>query len=179
MQREAARKPVRRSQVRFQGSARCAAACRRQHRRDKPRQRQKLPSKAHEEIKDAFLTFQKDADQINPGLKKKFDYTGKSSVQAASFDWKKKAAAAAFAGAAATRKESVVARRALEPLSRYADLPPDEDQFTKNGKHLLVAYIMKPRAGCDYLATAAHSAAESSTGTNVAAPPEIHRGTTQ
>ena len=31
----------------------------------------------------------------------------------------------------------------------------------------LVAYIMKPKAGYDYLATAAHFAAESSTGTNV------------
>ena len=32
---------------------------------------------------------------------------------------------------------------------------------------MLVAYIMKPKAGYDYLATAAHFAAESSTGTNV------------
>jgi ribulose-bisphosphate carboxylase large chain len=32
---------------------------------------------------------------------------------------------------------------------------------------VLVAYIMKPKAGYDYLATAAHFAAESSTGTNV------------
>ena len=37
----------------------------------------------------------------------------------------------------------------------------------RNGKHVLVAYIMKPKAGYDYLATAAHFAAESSTGTNV------------
>ena len=37
----------------------------------------------------------------------------------------------------------------------------------KRGKHVLVAYIMKPKAGYDYLATAAHFAAESSTGTNV------------
>ena len=36
-----------------------------------------------------------------------------------------------------------------------------------NGKHVLVAYILKPKAGYDYLATAAHFAAESSTGTNV------------
>ena len=36
-----------------------------------------------------------------------------------------------------------------------------------SGKHVLVAYIMKPKAGYDYLATAAHFAAESSTGTNV------------
>ena len=38
---------------------------------------------------------------------------------------------------------------------------------SRNGKHVLVAYIMKPKAGYDYLATAAHFAAESSTGTNV------------
>ena len=39
--------------------------------------------------------------------------------------------------------------------------------YCRNGKHVLVAYIMKPKAGYDYLATAAHFAAESSTGTNV------------
>ena len=39
--------------------------------------------------------------------------------------------------------------------------------LARNGKHVLVAYIMKPKAGYDYLATAAHFAAESSTGTNV------------
>ena len=39
--------------------------------------------------------------------------------------------------------------------------------IVRNGKHVLVAYIMKPKAGYDYLATAAHFAAESSTGTNV------------
>ena len=37
----------------------------------------------------------------------------------------------------------------------------------RNGKHVVVACIMKPKAGYDYLATAAHFAAESSTGTNV------------
>merc|ERR1740121_2901450 len=51
-------------------------------------------AKTHEEIKGAFLTFQKDADQIYPGWKEKLGYTGESSVQAASFDWQKKAAAA-------------------------------------------------------------------------------------
>merc|ERR1712019_59825 len=56
-------------------------------------------AKTHEEIKGAFLTFQKDADQIYPGWKEKLGYTGESSVQAASFDWQKKAAAAAYAGA--------------------------------------------------------------------------------
>jgi hypothetical protein len=47
-------------------------------------------AKTHEEIKGAFLTFQKDADQIYPGWKEQLGYTGESSVQAASFDWKKK-----------------------------------------------------------------------------------------
>merc|ERR1712117_171409 len=35
-------------------------------------------------------------DQIYPGWKEKLGYTGESSVQAASFDWQKKAAAAAM-----------------------------------------------------------------------------------
>ena len=64
-------------------------------------------------------------------------------------------------------KESRVTRQALDQSSRYADLSLDEDTLIRNGKHVLVAYIMKPKAGYDYLATAAHFAAESSTGTNV------------
>ena len=44
------------------------------------------------------MTFQKDADQIYPGWKDKLGYTGESTVQAATFDWKKNAAAAAFFG---------------------------------------------------------------------------------
>merc|ERR1711879_1112026 len=56
-------------------------------------------AKTHEEIKGAFLTFQKDADQIYPGWKEQLGYTGESSVQAASFDWKKKASAAPYSGA--------------------------------------------------------------------------------
>jgi len=67
----------------------------------------------------------------------------------------------------APAKDGNVARRALDQSSRYADLSLDEEQLIKNGKHVLVAYIMKPKAGYDYLATAAHFAAESSTGTNV------------
>ncbi|CAE8634613.1 unnamed protein product [Polarella glacialis] len=126
-------------------------------------------AKTHEELKGAFLTFQKDADQIYPGWKEKLGYTGESSVQAATFDWAKKAAAAAFVGSsmAPASKESSVTCRALDQSSRYADLSLDEEELIKNGKHLLVAYIMKPKAGYDYLATAAHFAAESSTGTNV------------
>ncbi|CAE7020502.1 rbcL, partial [Symbiodinium microadriaticum] len=69
-------------------------------------------------------------------------------------------------GSAPVRK-SVTARKALDQSSRYADLSLDEATLIKNGKHVLVAYIMKPKAGYDYLATAAHFAAESSTGTNV------------
>merc|ERR550532_2301747 len=123
-------------------------------------------AKTHEEIKGAFLTFQKDADQIYPGWKEKLGYTGESSVQAATFDWQKKAAAAAFAGASAASCPQLSCK-ALDQSSRYADLELDEDELIKNGQHVLVAYIMKPKAGYDYLATAAHFAAESSTGTNV------------
>jgi len=57
-------------------------------------------AKTHEEIKGAFLTFQKDADQIYPGWKEQLGYTGESSVQAASFDWKRKAGAASEYGEA-------------------------------------------------------------------------------
>jgi hypothetical protein len=35
-------------------------------------------AKTHEEIKGAFLTFQKNADQIYPGWKEKLGYTGAS-----------------------------------------------------------------------------------------------------
>merc|ERR1712060_59836 len=64
-------------------------------------------------------------------------------------------------------QQSRVACRALDQSSRYADLSLTEEDLLKRGKHVLVAYIMKPKAGYDYLATAAHFAAESSTGTNV------------
>ena len=86
-------------------------------------------AKTHEEIKGAFLTFQKDADQIYPGWKEKLGYTGESSVQAASFDWAKRASAAAFVGAsvAPAKKDNVVSRQALDQSSRYADLSLDED----------------------------------------------------
>merc|ERR1711972_16897 len=124
-------------------------------------------AKTHEEIKGAFLTFQKDADQIYPGWKEQLGYTGESSVQAASFDWKKRQAAFVGASAALKKQESQLSRRALDQSSRYADLSLTEEDLLKRGKHVLVAYIMKPKAGYDYLATAAHFAAESSTGTNV------------
>jgi ribulose-bisphosphate carboxylase large chain len=56
----------------------------------------------------------------------------------------------------------------MDQSERYADLSLKEEDLIKEGKHVLVAYIMKPKAGFDgFLATAAHFAAESSTGTNV------------
>ena len=66
-----------------------------------------------------------------------------------------------------SKKAGQVSLRALDQSSRYADLSLDEEKLIADGKHVLVAYIMKPKAGYDYLATAAHFAAESSTGTNV------------
>jgi ribulose-bisphosphate carboxylase large chain len=71
------------------------------------------------------------------------------------------------AGAGPARRRSYAARRALDQSSRYADLSLAEEDLIRRGDHVLVAYIMKPKAGYDYLATAAHFAAESSTGTNV------------
>jgi ribulose-bisphosphate carboxylase large chain len=56
---------------------------------------------------------------------------------------------------------------AHDQSSRYANLDLTEAELIANGKHILVAYTMKPKAGYEYLATAAHFAAESSTGTNV------------
>merc|ERR1711937_1054337 len=68
-------------------------------------------AKTHEELKGAFLTFQKDADQIYPGWKEKLGYTGESSVQAATFDWQKKAAAATFVGASAESRKQRAAMK--------------------------------------------------------------------
>jgi ribulose-bisphosphate carboxylase large chain len=57
---------------------------------------------------------------------------------------------------------------ALDQSSRYANLNLKEEDLIKGGRHVLCAYLMKPKAGYfDYLGTAAHFAAESSTGTNV------------
>ena len=55
----------------------------------------------------------------------------------------------------------------MDQSNRYADLSLREDELISGGKHILVAYKMKPKAGYDYLQAAAHFAAESSTGTNV------------
>jgi ribulose-bisphosphate carboxylase large chain len=56
----------------------------------------------------------------------------------------------------------------MDQSDRYADLSLKEKDLIANQGHILVAYIMKPKAGFGgYLETAAHFAAESSTGTNV------------
>lgn len=55
----------------------------------------------------------------------------------------------------------------LDQTSRYVALDLEEDQLIKDGKHVLVAYSMKPAEGFGYLEVAGHFAAESSTGTNV------------
>jgi ribulose-bisphosphate carboxylase large chain len=56
----------------------------------------------------------------------------------------------------------------VDQSSRYVDLSLNEKDLIEGGKHVLVAYLMKPKEGYDgFLATAAHFAAESSTGTNV------------
>ncbi|GAA6200047.1 ribulose-bisphosphate carboxylase [Aquicoccus sp. SU-CL01552] len=56
----------------------------------------------------------------------------------------------------------------MDQSNRYARLDLKEADLIAGGQHVLVAYIMKPKPGFgSYLATAAHFAAESSTGTNV------------
>ncbi|WP_298135534.1 ribulose-bisphosphate carboxylase [Acidiferrobacter sp.] len=55
----------------------------------------------------------------------------------------------------------------MDQSSRYTDLALREEDLIAGGRHILVAYKMKPKAGYGYLAAAAHFAAESSTGTNV------------
>jgi len=55
----------------------------------------------------------------------------------------------------------------MDQSNRYANLSLKEADLIKGGRHVLCAYVMKPKNGYDFLATAAHFAAESSTGTNV------------
>lgn len=56
----------------------------------------------------------------------------------------------------------------MDQSNRYADLSLSEEKLMADEGHVLVAYIMKPKEGFGgYLETAAHFAAESSTGTNV------------
>ena len=56
----------------------------------------------------------------------------------------------------------------MDQSNRYANLNLKEEDLIAGGRHVLCAYIMKPKEGYGYLETAAHFAAESSTGTNVA-----------
>jgi len=56
---------------------------------------------------------------------------------------------------------------ALDQSARYSDLSLKEEDLIEGGKHILVAYKMKPAEGHGYLEAATHFAAESSTGTNV------------
>ena len=55
----------------------------------------------------------------------------------------------------------------MDQSARYADLSLSEEDLLKGEGHVLVTYLMKPKAGYGYLEAAAHFAAESSTGTNV------------
>jgi ribulose-bisphosphate carboxylase large chain len=56
----------------------------------------------------------------------------------------------------------------MDQSNRYSDLMLREEDLMAGGQHVLCTYIMKPKAGFgNYLETAAHFAAESSTGTNV------------
>ncbi|MCC2106610.1 MAG: ribulose-bisphosphate carboxylase, partial [Hyphomicrobiales bacterium] len=56
----------------------------------------------------------------------------------------------------------------MDQSNRYANLDLKEADLISGGRHVLCAYIMKPKAGYgNYIQTAAHFAAESSTGTNV------------
>ncbi len=56
----------------------------------------------------------------------------------------------------------------LDQTSRYSDLSLKEEDLIAGGKHVLAAYKMRPKEGFfDYIGTAAHFCAESSTGTNV------------
>jgi hypothetical protein len=77
-------------------------------------------------------------DQIYPGWEEELGDTGESSVRAA---------AAALAGATAAKKESPVARRALDQSSRYADLSLEEEYLIKDGEHGLGTYPASPKAG--------------------------------
>ncbi len=57
---------------------------------------------------------------------------------------------------------------AYDQSNRYANLDLEEEALIAAGRHVLVAYHMKPKPGFGtYLETSAHFAAESSTGTNV------------
>ena len=48
----------------------------------------------------------------------------------------------------------------MDQSNRYSDLSLKEEDLIKNGKHILVAYHMRPAEGHGYLEAAAHFAAE-------------------
>ncbi len=55
----------------------------------------------------------------------------------------------------------------MDQSKRYCNFALKEDQLIAGDQHVLVAYHIKPKAGYEPVSTAAHFAAESSTGTNV------------
>ncbi|HNE42396.1 MAG TPA: ribulose-bisphosphate carboxylase, partial [Rhodocyclaceae bacterium] len=55
----------------------------------------------------------------------------------------------------------------MDQSNRYVNLDLQEEQLIADGRHVLCAYHFNPKTGYEPLATAAHFAAESSTGTNV------------
>ncbi len=55
----------------------------------------------------------------------------------------------------------------MDQSGRYVNLKLQEAELIAGGEHVLCAYIMRPKAGHGFVETAAHFAAESSTGTNV------------
>ncbi|MGE4297294.1 MAG: ribulose-bisphosphate carboxylase [Desulfovibrionaceae bacterium] len=55
----------------------------------------------------------------------------------------------------------------LDQTNRYVNMDLKEDALIAGGRHVLCAYVMKPKQGHGSVAVAAHFAAESSTGTNV------------
>ncbi len=55
----------------------------------------------------------------------------------------------------------------MDQSGRYVNLKLQEAELISGGEHVLCAYIMRPKTGHGFVETAAHFAAESSTGTNV------------
>ena len=122
-------------------------------------------------------TFQKDAAQSHPGLQEKL---GGSGVVSDTMEGMMVTAPTVLGGMNGMSGMNTLGfpaffgnlgqpneiRLAQDRTSRFADLSLVEEDLVKNGKHVLVAFFMAPRAGCDYLATAAQFAAGFSTGTN-------------
>merc|ERR1712190_173975 len=100
-------------------------------------------AKTHEEMKGAFLTFQKDADQIYPGWKEQLGYTGESSVQAASFDWKKRASAATEIGEAFIFEKPTRSYCQLE-FGNDVGYLPDGTPMNKAGNDVNHPEMMRP-----------------------------------